>query len=307
MQPGEAIRDEDGLLMGLLSNGVVPAYGSELLQLFTKIIKTGPVLRLRFPWQLFKWNGAVIATDFALQKERSAPLNFEGVHIKGVGQIFIHPEAQIEHCSLNATDGPIYIGKNALIMEGCLVRGPSAILEGAVLKMGAKVYGGTTIGPFCVAGGEIKNSILMGYSNKAHDGYLGDSIVGEWCNLGAGTSNSNLKNNAGSVTLWNEATAQWESAGSKCGLIMGDYSRAAINTSFNTGTVVGVCCNVFDQHLTPPYIPHFSWGANGEVRYAFDKAVRDIENWMNLKNVVLQHTAIPVLKHIFDQGSTNPA
>ena len=150
--------------------------------------------------------------------------------------------------------------------------------------MGSKIYGATTIGPHCVAGGEIKNSVLMGYCNKAHDGYLGDSVIGEWCNLGAGTSNSNVKNTGTDVQYYIDDSMQPLNAGNKAGLLMGDYSRAAINTSFNTGTVIGVCCNIFGQSQPEKFVPNFSWGTE---RYELDKAFRDIENWKKMKNQLL--------------------
>ena len=211
-------------------------------------------------------------------------------------QIFIEKGARISHCTINAETGPVYIGNDAGIMEGCLLRGPLAIGNNAVIKMGAKIYGATTIGPYCMAGGEIKNSILMGYSNKAHDGYLGDSVLGEWCNLGAGTSNSNIKNTAGEIMLYAEEEPY--NAGTKCGLVMGDYSRSAINTSFNTGTVVGICCNVFGAGLTPKYIPNFSWGLSGEL-YRQDAAVRDVQNWMALKGKQLEPAQEKALRELY--------
>jgi UDP-N-acetylglucosamine diphosphorylase/glucosamine-1-phosphate N-acetyltransferase len=168
--------------------------------------------------------------------------------------------------------------------------------------MGAKIYGATTIGPHSIVGGEIKNSVIFGYSNKAHDGYLGDSVVGEWCNIGAGTSNSNMKNNVSEVRMWNEATKQMINTGfKKCGLIMGDYSRAAINTSFNTGTMVGVCANIFGPGEVPKVVPNFSWGSTGSHKYQFEKAVADIEKWMKLKGHALDEKQKTRLKLIFDQ------
>ena len=164
--------------------------------------------------------------------------------------------------------------------------------------MGSKVYGATSIGPYCAVAGEIKNSVIFGHSNKAHDGYLGDSVIGEWCNLGAGTSNSNLKNNASEVKIW---TPKGElAAGSKCGVLMGDYSRAAINTSFNTGTVVGACCNVVGSGLTPKYLPSFSWGNDGIDRYDFDKAISDIQNWKKLKGKKFSANEKMILKYIYE-------
>ena len=183
-------------------------------------------------------------------------------------------------------------------MEGSYLRGPIAIGEGATVKMGAKIYGGTTIGPYCVVGGEIKNSVLFAYSNKAHDGYLGDSVIGAWCNLGAGTSNSNVKNNASDVQVW--MPKGLVNVGLKCGVFMGDYSRTAINTSINTGTVIGVSCSVFGNGLTPKYIPCFSWGTSGVERYKLDKALIDIQNWKVLKKESISESEKIILKHIFN-------
>ena len=217
------------------------------------------------------------------------------------GQIFMEPGAVLEHCILNDSEGPIYIGENALVMEGSMIRGPFALGAEAVVKMGTKIYGATTVGPFCTVGGEIKNSVLFGNSNKAHDGYLGDSVIGEWCNIGGGTSSSNFKNNAGEIKLWNPVKNTFLNAGQKAGLFMGDYSRCAINTAFNSGTVVGVCANVFGKGLTPAYLSSFSWGYDPEERYDFEKAIRDIVQWKKLKNKTLSPHEINVLKNIFDR------
>lgn len=256
--------------------------------------------QLHHPWHIFQLNDKALRDDFELltRGRTSAPIP-DTVQVVSPGSVFIEPGARISHSILNASTGPIYIGRNAEMMEGCLIRGSFALCDGAVLKMGTKIYGATTIGPFSMAGGEIKNSVFFGYSNKGHDGYLGDAVIGEWCNLGAGTSNSNLKNNAGEVQVWDAAAGGYVGAGLKCGLLMGDYSRAAINTSFNTGTVVGVCCNVFGEGLTPKYIPHFSWGQQGSTKYVFEKALQDIANWKKLKNLSLTDAEIQTLKHIF--------
>jgi UDP-N-acetylglucosamine diphosphorylase/glucosamine-1-phosphate N-acetyltransferase len=183
-------------------------------------------------------------------------------------------------------------------MEGCMIRGPFAIGQDSVLKMGSKVYGAVSIGPGCAVAGEIKNSVIFGFSNKAHDGYLGDSVIGEWCNLGAGSSNSNLKNNASEIRIW---TPKGEMvAGTKCGVLMGDYSRSAINTAFNTGTVIGASCNIVGAGLTPKYLPSFSWGNDGIDRYEFNKAISDIENWKKLKGKTLSVNEKTILKYIFE-------
>jgi UDP-N-acetylglucosamine diphosphorylase/glucosamine-1-phosphate N-acetyltransferase len=262
------------------------------------VVLTEDVKALRFPWDIFQFNDWAIRTDFELltKKRKSQPLDKSNRAINP-RNIFIEKGAKVNYSVLNAENGPIYIGKNAAVMEGSMIRGPFALCEGACLKLGAKVYGATTIGPYCVAGGEIKNSVLFGYSNKAHDGYLGDSVIGEWCNLGAGTSNSNLKNNAATVSVWTPSGQV--SAGTKCGVMMGDYSRTAINTAINTGTVIGVSSNVFGSGLTPKYIPNFSWGSEGVTRYVFEKALEDIGNWKKLKGAALDDNERSILKYVY--------
>jgi UDP-N-acetylglucosamine diphosphorylase / glucose-1-phosphate thymidylyltransferase / UDP-N-acetylgalactosamine diphosphorylase / glucosamine-1-phosphate N-acetyltransferase / galactosamine-1-phosphate N-acetyltransferase len=258
---------------------------------------------LRYPWQIFQFNAAALKADFALltMRRRSKVLSKTNKVIGRRSNIFVEAGAQIEHCILNVTEGPIYIGKNAVVMEGGMIKGPFAIGDNGVVKMGSKIYGATTIGPGCIAGGEIKNSVMMAYSNKAHDGYLGDSVIGEWCNLGAGTSNSNIKNNCGEVTYWVHADKKEMSAGTKGGLLMGDYSKVAINTSFNTGTVMGVCSNVFTPGLTPKYIPHFSWGADGITKYKLSKALADINRWKQLKGQAITEKEKNILTHIYNK------
>jgi UDP-N-acetylglucosamine diphosphorylase/glucosamine-1-phosphate N-acetyltransferase len=258
---------------------------------------------IKYPWHIFQLNDEILRSDFKfITKGRESCQISSTNNVIQSENIFIEPGARVEHCFLNASKGPIYIGKNAEVMEGAMIRGPFALCEGAVVKMGCTIYGATTIGPYCVVGGEIKNSVIFGYSNKGHDGYLGDSVVGSWCNLGAGTSNSNIKNNAGEVSVWSINSKKYISAGLKCGLLMGDYSQSAINTSFNTGSVVGVCCNVFGNGLTPKYIPDFSWGYTPISKYLFENALRDIANWKKLKNQLLSNVEISTLKHIFEQS-----
>jgi hypothetical protein len=185
-------------------------------------------------------------------------------------------------------------------MEGSMIRGPFALGDYGVVKMGSKIYGATSAGPHCTLGGEIKNSVILGYSNKAHDGYLGDSIIGEWCNLGAGTSNSNLKNSGGRVRFWNPLKKAFVEAGQKFGLLLGDYSRSAIQTTFNTGTITGVSCHVFGNGPAPVYLPSFSWGFNQE-RYAFEKAMIHIDRWKKMKGQDLLPEEKNRLRNIFDQ------
>ncbi|MEO8824052.1 MAG: putative sugar nucleotidyl transferase [Ginsengibacter sp.] len=252
---------------------------------------------LEHPWQIFDYNNWAINEDFKMiTLGRNSRLIPEGNQTICPENIFIDQRALVNFSVLNAESGPIYIGKDAEIEEGSLLRGPISIGEGSRIKMGTRIYGATTIGPHCLAGGEIKNSILMGWSNKGHDGYLGDSVIGEWCNLGAGTSNSNLKNNASLVKIWSKKDNKDIVAGTKCGLLMGDYSRSAINTSFNTGTVVGVCCSIFGNPFPPKFIDNFSWG---DKKYIFEKAVTDINNWKKLKNKEITEIEIQSLKNIY--------
>jgi len=260
---------------------------------------TEDIMIIQKPWNIFQYNDEALRNDFELLTagRTSAGLSKtnQAVHPEN---IFIEEGASVEYCIINASDGPVYIGKNAEIMEGCLLRGPLSIGENSKLKMGTKIYGATTIGPGCVAGGEIKNSVLFANSNKAHDGYLGDSVLGEWCNLGAGTSNSNVKNTGAAVGYIIAKDRPAEYAGNKAGLLMGDYSRCAINTSFNTGTVVGVCCNIFDEKMPPKCVENFSWG---QERYIFDKAIKDIDNWKKMKNNSITDPEIKMLKELYDQ------
>ena len=299
LQHGEflTVKDEGAVAYKFSANEVM---GLHKIKMSRSVEHDEKIQVLHYPWQLFQLNDAQIRSDFELltARRKSKVISKTNTTVNPK-QIFIETGAKVEHCMLNASTGPIYIGKNAEVMEGSMIRGPFAMGEGSLVKMGSKIYGATTLGPCCLAGGEIKNSILMGYSNKAHDGYLGDSVIGEWCNLGAGTSNSNLKNNCGDVTYWVHADKKEMSAGNKGGLLMGDYSKAAINTSFNTGTVVGICCNVFAQGLAPKYIPHFSWGCDGITRYKLDNALTDIEKWKQLKGIAVTEKEKQVLASIY--------
>jgi UDP-N-acetylglucosamine diphosphorylase/glucosamine-1-phosphate N-acetyltransferase len=262
------------------------------------ITENGSAVTLNNITDIIRLNAWAIVQDFSLicAGRTSMPVSTSNKVINPEG-IFIEEGAVVEHCFLNADSGPVYIGKNALLMEGSMLRGPVSIGENAMVKMGTKIYGATSIGPYCTAGGEIKNSVLMGYSNKAHDGYLGDSILGEWCNLGAGTSNSNIKNTGGNIKI---RLGDIEvDAGTKFGLLMGDYSRAAINTSFNTGTVTGVCCNIFSSGLTPKFIDNFAWGCDG-IKYKLEKAFADIDNWKKFKGSAVTEKEKAMLTAIYN-------
>jgi len=212
-------------------------------------------------WDIFSDNGREIEADFKLLTKARKSQKVSDTNTVIGKHIFIEKGAKISCSILNAENGPIYIGKNTEIMEGAIIRGPFAMGEKAVLKMGAKIYGPTTLGPHCKVGGEVNNSVFFGYSSKAHDGFLGNSVIGEWCNLGADTNNSNLKNNYAEVKLWNYEMERFKKTGLQfCGLIMGDHSRCGINTMFNTGTVIGVSANIFGSGFPRNFVPSFSWG-----------------------------------------------
>jgi UDP-N-acetylglucosamine diphosphorylase/glucosamine-1-phosphate N-acetyltransferase len=255
------------------------------------------------PWNIFRMNGEAIISDFELltHGRRSQSLSSTNQCLNSEN-IFLEEGARVECSILNAETGPIYIGKDAEIMEGSLVRGPFAICEEATLKMGAKIYGPTTIGPFCKAGGEINNSVLFANSNKGHDGFLGNSVIGEWCNIGADSNNSNLKNNYASVKLWNYRKERFiDTELQFCGLIMGDHSKCGINTMFNTGTVVGVNVNIFGDGFPRNFIPSFSWGGpQGYSTYHLPKAFEVVEKVMERRDKNLTEEDKKLLTDIFD-------
>lgn len=298
LQPGEfiSVPDRENIVYCISAKQIIDENKIQV----TKAVEVDEELKeIRYPWDIVALNAWAIEQDVqALRKKQKWSAVSGTNNTTKEANIFIEKGATVEHCFINASEGPVYIAKGAVVMEGSMLRGPLAIGEGAVVKMGAKIYGATTIGPYCTAGGEIKNSVLFGHSNKAHDGYLGDSVIGAWCNLGAGTSNSNVKNSAGNVQVYTPTGLI--NTGLKCGVLMGDYSRTAINTSINTGSVIGVCCNVFGNGLTPKYIASFSWGADGIQRYQYDKAMEHISNWKTLKKETLTSAETSILKHIFD-------
>lgn len=299
LRQGEAIVEENMLVAGRIKN--LPVNSADVSRSsFQQLIQyTTPFQKIIYPWHLFQLNENLLWSDIRLATVTgtSAPLSATNQIINN-DAVFVETGAVMEYCIINAAAGPVYIGKNATIMEGTMIRGPFAAGEGSVVKMGAKIYGATSVGPYCTVGGEIKNSVLMAYSNKAHDGYLGDSVIGEWCNLGAGTSNSNVRNDAGAVLFANEQGNK-KKVGLKCGLLMGDYTRSAINTSFNTGTFAGIASGIFGSGLAPKYLPNFTWGYT--EKYRFDKAIEHISNWKKLKNLDLSGTDIQILEHLYKQ------
>ncbi|MBC8474455.1 MAG: GlmU family protein [Cryomorphaceae bacterium] len=252
-------------------------------------------------WDIFLDNDREINSDFEfLAKRKSQTLNQSNTLIGD--KIFIEKGAKVSCSILNTENGPIYIGKDAEIMEGSLVRGPFAMLNNSVLKMGSKIYGATTLGPFCKVGGEVSNAVFFGYSSKAHDGFLGNSVIGEWCNLGADTNNSNLKNDYAEVKLWNYETESFKNTGLQfCGLIMGDHTKCGINTMFNTGTVVGVSANIFGSGFPRNFIPSFSWGgASGFSVYKLAKVFDVVEKVFARRKLKFDKVEKDILSHVYD-------
>ncbi|MFV8322436.1 GlmU family protein [Flavobacterium sp. LB3P21] len=262
-------------------------------------------LTVQNTWDIFSKNDAAIREDFEILTEdrRSQPIP-KSVNVIAPENIFIEEGAKLEFVTLNASTGPIYIGKDAEIMEGSVIRGPFALCENASVKMASKIYGATTVGPFSRIGGEVNNSVLFGYSNKGHDGFLGNSVLGEWCNIGADSNNSNLKNNYEEVKLWSYETEGFAKTGLQfCGLMMGDHSKCGINTMFNTGTVVGVSANIFGSGFPRNFVPSFSWGgASGFTTYITKKAFETARLVMSRRNVDFDEREAAILEHVFEES-----
>ncbi|MFB9055731.1 GlmU family protein [Mariniflexile ostreae] len=304
------------LIMGLKENQAV-FQADEVIAFFSKdtqdaidfdayeIIEfKNDILKIENTWDIFSKNAKVIQTDFNLiTKGRiSEPIPASN-NVIAPENIFIEPGAKLEFVTLNASEGPIYIGKNSEIMEGTLVRGPLALCENSLIRLGTKVYGATTIGPYSKVGGEINNTVIFENSNKSHDGYLGNSVLGEWCNLGADTNSSNLKNNYAEVRLWNYNTEGFARTGLQfCGLMMGDHSKCGINTMFNTGTVVGVSANIYGSGYPRNFVPSFSWGgSSGFSTYLLQKAIDVARAVMARHNEELSPQDEAILGHVFEE------
>lgn len=286
LKMGEALVYEDELLAARVN---IKDFSLSQIEKMTDV--TEEIVFFRKPTDLFSYNAAAIDFDFELLTEgrTSQPLSPTNGFLGNEEDLFIEEGASIEFSTINCRTGKIYIGKDAEVMEGCNLRGPIALCEGSKLNLGAKIYGETTVGPHSKVGGEVNNVVIFGFSNKGHDGFIGNSVIGEWCNLGADTNSSNLKNNYASVKLWSYSSKSMEDTGLQfCGLIMGDHSKAAINTQFNTGTVVGVAANIFKAGFPPNHIPSFSWGGMaGDEKFRLDKAVEVAGKVMGRRKVEL--------------------
>ncbi len=277
LKPNHALSSADYMVAVNLKEEDIDNLGDDVSSVMQEIESEAIITKLNNVWEIFSFNDEEIKNDFKLitAGRTSAKLS-DTNKVAGAENIFIEEGAKVEFSIINATTGPVYIGKDAEIMEGSMVRGPFAMCEGAIVKMGAKVYGATTIGPHSKVGGELNNVVIFGYSNKAHDGFLGNSVIGEWCNLGADTNTSNLKNTYEDVKIWNYTDQTFVNTELQfCGLIMGDHSKCGINTMFNTGTVVGVNANVFGSGFQRNFIPSFTWGGvSGFSTYDIRKAIK---------------------------------
>ncbi len=262
------------------------------------------IIKIENTWDIFSKNGEAIQEDFTLiTKEKTSQSIPASNNIIAPQNIFIEEGAKLEFTTLNASKGPIYIGKNAEIMEGAIIRGPLALCKNAVVKLGAKIYGPTTVGLSSKVGGEINNSVIFDNSNKGLNGFLGNSVVGEWCNLGADTNNSNLKNNYAEVRLWDYQTEGFAKTGLQfCGLMIGDHSKCGINTMFNTGTVIGVSANIFGSGFPRNFVPSFSWGGNsGFTTYLTKKAFEVAGVVMARRKIEFSDQDKAILEHVFEE------
>ena len=300
LRKGEALVYQDELLAAKVN---MENFKLSQIEKMTDI--TEELLFFKQPTDLFSYNHKAIDFDFELltKGRTSQPLSSTNGFLGNPEDLFIEEGAQIEFSTLNTKTGKIYIGKNAEIMEGCHLRGPIALCEESKFNLGAKIYGATTVGPHSKVGGEVNNVVIFGYSNKGHDGFIGNSVIGEWCNLGADTNSSNLKNNYATVKLWNYKSKKFTDTGLQfAGVIMGDHAKTAINTQLNTGTVVGLAANIFKSGFPPNLVENFSWGGmKGDEKFKLEKAIEVAEKAMIRRKIILSEADKKILEYIFNQ------
>jgi UDP-N-acetylglucosamine diphosphorylase/glucosamine-1-phosphate N-acetyltransferase len=303
LKPGEKISGDGYLIAWRVSGDELKEIKSLHNSDLAAAKKQLPAFKISYGWDIFSMNEKAIQADYDLvtKGKKSKPISSTNQVIHPEN-IFIEEGGKVECSVLNATHGPIYIGKNAEVMEGSLIRGPFSLGECSWLRLGTKIYGATTIGPHCRVGGEVNNSVIFGCSNKAHDGFLGDSVIGEWCNLGADTNNSNLKNNYSQVRIWSFRDDAFINTGLQfCGLMMGDHSKCSINTMFNTGTVVGVSANIFGTGFPPKIIPSFSWGGSeGFKTYRLQEAIEVAQRVYERRKMIFDETEQKIMRHLFE-------
>ncbi|MFN4298471.1 MAG: GlmU family protein [Thermaurantimonas sp.] len=300
LKPGQGITIHGSLVAGCITaDQNISNFEESVKETFEFKVSLTQINRL---WHIFQFNGTELNNDFELLTRGRTSAGLSSTN-KIIGdKIFVEEGVWAECAVFNTTTGPIYLGKDVTVMEGVLVRGALAMGEHSQLNMGAKIYGPTTLGPYCKVGGEVNNSVLFGYSNKGHEGFLGNSVLGEWCNIGADTNNSNLKNNYDEVKLWNYALGSFERTGLQfCGLFMGDHSKCGINTMFNTGTVVGVSANIFGSGFPRNFIPSFSWGgAQGMTEYKLEKALETASRVMARRKKELDGIETDILTRVYE-------
>tara|TARA_R110002033_G_scaffold334_5_gene2936 strand:+ start:33444 stop:34619 length:1176 start_codon:yes stop_codon:yes gene_type:complete len=301
----KALRAGERLMSGELIIAYLAAVSKSADELsdFDVVEFEGGLVQINNTWDIFDKNATILQSDFDFitKGRKSQPISSTNQLIHPE-RIFLEEGAKVEFSILNATDGPIYLGKNSEIWEGSLIRGGLALCNNAIIKMGGKLYGATTIGPYSKVCGEVSNSVIFGYSSKGHEGYLGNAVLGEWCNIGADSNNSNLKNNYAKVRLWDYATERFEQTGLQfCGLMMGDHSKTAINTMFNTGTVIGVNSNIYVPGFPRNFVPSFSWGgASGFTAYQPAKAFDAAKVMMARRGVEFNDVEADILTHVFE-------
>jgi UDP-N-acetylglucosamine diphosphorylase/glucosamine-1-phosphate N-acetyltransferase len=302
LKTGEVLFQEDAILAMRLHTVELESLDEENVDKVNMVETKSHFLKIHHTWDIFKLNGQAIESDFNMltSQRKSEPLSNSNRTIGN--RIFLEKGAKVECCILNSETGPIYIGENAEIMEGSLIRGPFSLGDHSTVKMGAKIYGPTSVGPYCKVGGEINNSVFFGYSNKAHDGFMGQSVIGEWCNIGADTNTSNLKNTYENIRLWNYADQTFVETGLQfCGLIMGDHSKCGINTMFNTGTVVGISTNIFGSGYQRNFIPSFAWGGPaGYKAYNIDRAVTVAKRVYERRDLTFNQLDEDILRNVFN-------
>ena len=306
LKSGEKLIKDEVLIAARMDSNLSGIESMEQIEFSNSLDCKSTFIKINFSWDIFSKNEEALIDDFRLitKGRKSCQISSNNTVISPEN-VFLEEGAKVECAILNASTGFIYIGKGAEIMEGSMIRGPFALCEGSHVKMGAKIYGATTVGPYSKVGGEISNSVILGYTNKAHDGFLGNSVLGEWCNLGADSNNSNLKNNYSKIKVWNYKEGNYINTGLQfCGLIMGDHSKCSINTMFNTGTVVGVSANIFGNGFPPKFIPSFAWGGSeGFITYRLEDALDVAQRVYERRHLNFSAVEKDILRNLFDNST----
>ncbi len=306
LKEGEMLKQNGFLIAAKVAGSDVTTFQTANAS-FRAINYTSKFVRLIYPEDFFIQNQTELRKDFDLLTKGKTSSTISSTNTI-LGEDFFAEEGAVAECAtFNTRLGPVYLSKNSEVLEGANIRGSFFLGEHSLIKMGAKIYGGTTVGPHCTIGGEVKNAVIWGYSSKGHEGYLGNSVLGEWCNIGADSNNSNLKNTYADVKLWDYPTQKLRDTGLQfCGLVMADHAKCGINTMFNTGTVVGVNSNIFGAGYPPKFVPDFSWGGiESTETYAINKALATTKRVFERKSRIFDETEAEILKHIFELTKPN--